>query len=102
MKGCAEQCQLYPLSVGTLNFELQDRAYDLDWWQLCPDLALQVAVRNQETDRLTALVRPLPIALFQGIEEMLSLNFRLIVYREVGLIIWHLYEILGGCYSRYV
>lgn len=43
MPGCENKCQLHAPSVGILYPELEDRAYDLDWWQLCPDLALQVA-----------------------------------------------------------
>lgn len=27
------------MATGYLQVPLQDRAYDLDWWQLCPDLA---------------------------------------------------------------
>lgn len=42
--GCANKCQLFPLSVGGLTLALEDRAYDLDWWQMCPGLALQLGL----------------------------------------------------------
>lgn len=42
VEGCQNRCQLFPSSVGALFVPLEDRAFDLDWWQLCPDLAQRV------------------------------------------------------------
>lgn len=36
--GCAQKCQVDP-TLGSLDSELNDRAFDTDWWQLCPQLA---------------------------------------------------------------
>lgn len=44
--GCANKCQVHS-SVGMLLWELNDRNYRLDGWNLCPELAFQVeAVRR--------------------------------------------------------
>jgi hypothetical protein len=38
--GCANKCQVSSY-VGDMFLTLQDAAWDLDWWQVCPDLALR-------------------------------------------------------------
>jgi hypothetical protein len=47
VEGCQNKCQAQA-AVGVMFHALEDRAWDLDWWQLCPDLAQTVHLFNRE------------------------------------------------------
>jgi hypothetical protein len=40
IEGCSNQCQVSS-HVGNMLDALEDTAWDLDWWQVCPELALR-------------------------------------------------------------
>jgi hypothetical protein len=53
IEGCKHKCQVQD-SVGSLLDVLPDRAWDLDWWQVCPYLAMRVQSALQSSaDSLT-------------------------------------------------
>jgi hypothetical protein len=55
IEGCTNQCQLSS-QVGHMLIALEDAAWDLDWWQVCPELAMRTwrARRNTPESLATA------------------------------------------------
>jgi hypothetical protein len=55
IEGCTNKCQV-PSHLGNMLLVLEDAAWDLDWWQVCPDLAQ----RTWQGLRVTEALAPIP------------------------------------------
>jgi hypothetical protein len=49
VEGCANRCQVQSF-VGDMSLALEDRAWDLEWWQVCPNLAQTIHIFEERAN----------------------------------------------------